>query len=179
MTSAWSNTGAWFLLASTVAGLAGANWAALNQDIDTSALRAASGLASETRTASPPPRVRLALTALHETIERPLFNASRRPVPPPPVQEAASPPPEPAAEAEAAAPPPALPEVKLLGTLRYGAKKTRALVQVANAPAAGWVDLGADIGGWRLREIARDYVVLEGTGTQKTVSLYAAKPVGN
>ncbi len=152
--------------------LAYANWLALNEEVEITPLR--SGLETEAPPLAQPAahRVRAALDDLAETVERPLFSPSRRPAAPasqePAIAETATVPPSPDFVQQAAN----LPEVRLLGTLHDGAAKSRALLQVQDAVAAGWVDVGSDIAGWRLSAVQKDHVVLEATNERKTISLY-------
>jgi hypothetical protein len=167
------SSGARVLISFLFVGLAGANWHALTEEIDTSPIRRAVSTQLITPAAEPRGLSQASLAELHETTERPLFSPTRRPLvksmPGDVASSAAAQQEGPQGEASH------LPNVKLLGTLRAGKEKTRALLIIQDAAAAGWIDVGADVGGWRLSVVETDFVVLEALGAKTTVTLYPQK----
>ena len=158
-------------------GLGLANWYAANTGIDVSAIVPAPQSAGASQNPSQGiGEKELMISELKDTLARPLFNSTRRPDPP---GAAATPP---APEAPVAAAPAALPAVsehlQLLGMMRQGQGKARALIRVENATSAAWFDVGAEIGGWRLSEIAGDHVVVESGGQRSKLALYPEKSPG-
>ena len=160
-----------FVLVSAIAGLAFGNWRALNDNIDTAPVMPAVAAVAETpaRDLAKGDQKTLTLNDFIETTVRPLFNAARRPLPPLTNDDAvkATPTPPPPS---VAAPPPA--NLRLLGTMQSGAKHHRALIQIENSPAATWLDVGGEAGGWTLRDIGEGYVVLESAESRTTLPLH-------
>ena len=166
-----------FCALAALAGLGYANWYAAETGIDVSAIAPPAQSAG----ASPNPgqgigENEVMINDLKETLARPLFNSTRRPDPP---VAAATPP---APETPVAAAPAALPAVsehlQLLGMMRQGQGKARALIRVENAATAAWFDVGAEIGGWRLREIGGDHVVVESGGQRSKLALHPGTGAG-
>jgi Type II secretion system protein C len=161
------------LLVATVAGLAYGNWLALNQSIETSPVLANDRQTSVAPATAAADEKSANLGDFSETLARPLFRPDRRPAPPeaekPVVTETK---PEPV-EQVAAAPPPS--NLRLLGTLRSGVETTRALLKLTDSDTARWVEIGGELGGWRLREIGDDRVVVEAQGKRSTLVLYPVK----
>lgn len=160
-------------LVATVAcsGLAYANWSALKEDVDIAPYRAQAAIEAPKVTVTAV-RVRAPLGDLQETTQRPLFSPTRRPQVPASEQIAPASQETPVAQQDAAPEATKLPDIRLLGVLHDGSSRTRALLQIQDAIAAGWVDIGSDISGWRLSEVQRDHVVLEAANERKTISLY-------
>ena len=106
-----------------------------------------------------------------ETLARPIFRAGRKPffaevTPPPPVSEEA-------VEAPPDAPPIEPPQgLKLVGVMRDGDGRDRALVKSAQSPSASWLQIGDDIDGWRISEIAPNTVTLSSDASTITLDLY-------
>ena len=110
------------------------------------------------------------LAAFHETVNRPLFEQSRRkPVPP-----------EPARAAEPAPPPPAPPvaepaNVTLIGTL-LEASAARALVRIAPSNEERWIKQGDMVEGWLVEEIVERRLILGEGERRYQLDLYRVEP---
>jgi hypothetical protein len=87
------------------------------------------------------------LDQLSATRNRPLFSPTRRPPAPPPVIVPVAPPP----------PPP--PDVALLGVIMDG-DTARAIVRVGQQAKLARVQIGDDIGGWKVGQIEAKFLVL-------------------
>jgi type II secretory pathway component PulC len=105
------------------------------------------------------------LERLSATRERPLFSPTRRPPPPPPpVVHAPEPPP----------PPPPPPDVALLGIVMDG-DEARAVIRTSPAAKVMRVGIGDDIGGWTVRQIEEQHLVLSLDDRIETVTMFAGK----
>ena len=161
--------------AAIFAALGFANWQAAVHPIETGAIAAPNGTGTATpeRLENPakPGENKISIAGLSQTLARPLFNATRRPrTPDVAVAKAAEPtPPAP----QAAAAPPA--QLHLIGMMRNGNSKPRALIRVENSPTAVWIDVGTEIAGWRLSEVNAGHVVIEGSGQRVQLVLYPDK----
>jgi type II secretory pathway component PulC len=102
------------------------------------------------------------LDQLSATRDRPLFSPTRRPPAPPPVVVPAAPPP----------PPP--PEVALLGVVMDG-DDARAVVRVAQQAKTIRVQIGDDIGGWKVGQIEARYLVLLLNGRTAKFTMFSGK----
>jgi hypothetical protein len=85
---------------------------------------------------------------LAETVSRPLFHPSRRPV-----QRAEAATPEPKAE------PPG--KLRVVGIVRVADQPPRALIRFADEAIGKWLAEGAEFKGWRLRKVNERSVVVE------------------
>ena len=162
--------------AALFAALGFANWQAAVYPIETGAIAAPNG----TGTATPerlenPAKTgenKISIADLSQTLARPLFIAVRRPrTAGVAVAKAAEPAAAPAPQAAAA--PPA--QLHLIGMMRNGSSKPRALIRVENSSTAAWIDVGAEIAGWRLSEVNADHVIIEGSGQRVQLVLYPDK----
>lgn len=117
----------------------------------------------------PGPETLPPLSALTETVERPLFSASRRPPaapePPPVVEQAAAPPPQPD-------PPPPL---TLQGVI-MGGDKTVALLRRDDTGELVTLAPGDELSGWRVGQVEPARVVLEGPDGPTELPLYPPPP---
>ncbi len=161
--------------AALLTALGFANWQASVIPIETAAIAAPNGAAAPTlESLENSPKLgesKVAIADLSQTLARPLFNANRRPR----TTEAAI---AKATEASAPPPPQATPppaQLHLIGMMRNGSSKARALIRVENAPTAKWIDIGDEIAGWRLSEVNADHVVVEGSGQRVQLVLYPDK----
>ena len=158
-----------------IAGLGLVNWELAGMKIDVSPI-AAGGLPAPSPadqphdiagTIGPGP-----LASLGETVSRPLFNPTRRPI----VVTVAAPP------AEAAAPLPELPppapvnRLSLIGLMRAGGHLDRALIRTDGQPHGTWVEVGSEIDGWRLAKIEDNRVLIENAGAKQELLLHATAP---
>ena len=137
----------------SVALLAGVNWYFLTRTIDVSPVRP-----TTPSVAAPPDAVTLMLdvdvlpSSVSEILERPLFEAGRKPLRR--VEPVAN---EGDAASSGAAQPGAL---TLVGTMRWG-NAHRALIRVASDPLARWISVGGTVDGWTLKGIERNSIVVE------------------
>lgn len=164
----------WGLAASAAAALA---WVASGLEIDVSAVgperaaRSASGDAGHGSAALEQPIVPGPIATYHATLNRPLFEATRRPRP---VEEQPQAPP--VAGAAAATPSPAE-ELRIVGIMRprkggTGSSGARVLVRSSDAQQAVWVETGASIGGWTVSAIGDRTVTVEGGGQRREINLF-------
>jgi hypothetical protein len=102
------------------------------------------------------------LSQLSATRDRPLFSPTRRPPAPPPVIVPTAPPP----------PPP--PDVALLGVIMDG-DTARALVRVGQQPKITRVQIGDNIGGWKVGQIEARFVVLLLDGREAKFGMFNGK----
>lgn len=167
------------LMLALCAGLSVATWLAARENIETSPVTSP----STPQAASVPPlqmRAHAKLEELAETTQRPLFAPTRRPAPAPtapgPSETAQQ---QPADQTGSSAEPARMPTMTLLGTLKVGRERSRALLRADNANSADWVDLGGEIAGWRLSEVAKDHIVLEAAGQKSTLTLYPVRAAAN
>lgn len=121
---------------------------------------------------APTPAVALVprpLSAFSGTLERPLFEPSRRPRP------AVVEPVEPVAAAADEAVATAADGLRIVGIMRAkgGAAVARALVRSSDAPQAVWVETGASIGGWKVASIGDRTVTVENGRQRREISLFA------
>jgi hypothetical protein len=100
------------------------------------------------------------LDRLSVTRERPLFSPTRRPPPPPPA----------VAEAPAPAPPPP-PDVALFGIVMDGAR-ARAVIRANPAAKVTRVEIGDDVGGWKVAQIEGRKLVLALDGRLATFVMF-------
>ena len=173
MTGARKNNG-WraislLLLTSAAAGLGYLNWYIVRDlSIETSAASPSEPVYSKTPADTGNDILQLAakpLDQFSETTARPLFNPSRRflreeiaaPAPP-------SPPPAPVAERPADLPVPD--QARIVGIVKSGNGGGQILVRTATDQSGSWLNIGDDLGGWRLSEIKSDAAVLV-SGTQR------------
>ena len=162
--------------AALLTALGFANWQAAVIPIETAAIAAPNGAAPPTPESLENPlklgENKVAIADLAQTLARPLFNANRRPRTPEAAIAEAPEAPTPSPP-QAAAPPPA--QLHLIGLMRNGSSKPRALIRVESAPTATWINLGDEIAGWRLSEVNTDHVVIEGSGQRVQLVLYSDK----
>jgi hypothetical protein len=112
--------------------------------------------------AAPNPLQEQLLGQLSTTRDRPLFSPSRRPP---------APPPPPVERVEVAAAPPPPPDVTLFGIVVDG-EGARAIVRSGTAKIAR-VQIGDDIGGWKVSQIEGRRLVLSLDGRLATFTLFS------
>jgi hypothetical protein len=103
------------------------------------------------------------LDRLSATRDRPLFSPSRRPVPPPP---------PPIERVPEAAPPPPPPNIAVLGIVVDG-EGARAMVRSGMKMKVERVQIGDDVGGWKVSEIEGRRLVLVLDGRSATFNLFS------
>ena len=163
------------LLLSATLGLAALNLQILRTPVDVSPIAPGGGAAlvdAHTGEITTPPH-RSPPPVYRETLARPIFRADRKPFvaavePPPPVIEEV-------VEAPQAAPPAQPPEgLKLVGVMRDGEGRDRALVKSAQSPSASWLEVGDEIDGWQISEITQSGMTLSADAASVTLNLYPA-----
>jgi hypothetical protein len=107
------------------------------------------------------------LESLSATRERPLFSTTRRPPPPPP----------PPAVAEKAPPPPP-PDVALFGIVMDGTT-ARAVIRANPAGKVTNVEIGDDVGGWKVAQIEGRKLVLALDGRLATFVMFSRSNANN
>lgn len=95
------------------------------------------------------------LQSLGQTRDRPLFSPTRRP------PAADVPPPEPEAAGG----------LTLIGLMRPAGKEARALIRVDGSETAVWVNLGAEVGGYVLRDVRPGTAILERGGRTRELQI--------
>jgi hypothetical protein len=155
-----------------VAGLAYGNWAAFSEQIDTSA-PVTHDAAAVTVIQEPEKSdsKNLTLSDLAETLARPLFSATRRPV------QKSDPAETPVAPVVAtalaqAAPTESQVNLRLLGMMRASGGVQRALLQRDGGDSASWIAVGAEFGGWRLTSLDGDSASVESGGSKAVLKLH-------
>jgi general secretion pathway protein N len=110
------------------------------------------------------------LESLSATRDRPLFSPTRRPPPPPPppaVAEKAPPP-----------PPPPPPDVALFGIVMDGTT-ARAVIRANPAAKMTNVEIGDDVGGWKVAQIEGQKLVLALDGRLATFVMFSRANANN
>ncbi len=82
-----------------------------------------------------------------ETVGRPLFNPSRRPVQ--------------RKETAEAGPSATVSDLRLVGVMKTADRPPRALLRSPNQPNGKWIAEGAELNGWRLHKVNERSVVLQ------------------
>lgn len=160
------------LLAILVAALGAFNWNLAGTEVDISPLgrdAAAVEPAANSESAIPSFRPHRSLSEFSETVSRPLFHPTRRPV----VVAAASQTDseiKPAQPAEPADVPTS--RFSLVGVMINGGN-ARALIRAEGQTYGTWVDAGGVLDGWRLSAIKSDRVSIEKDGGQEELLLHA------
>lgn len=155
------------ILAAIVAALGYLNWLAWDMAIDTAPVEA--GVSGQFERAAEGDRMaaslpRPSLSEFSETISRPLFHPSRRPVSEVAAKEPgaappSSPPPEPETDEPSG--------LNLVGLMGSGEKGRRALIRPQGETYGTWVEEGGRIAGWQLNSIDDDRVVIEKSGREE------------
>jgi hypothetical protein len=104
---------------------------------------------------------RLKLTDLTETLERPLFQPTRRAI------RTVVPPPQPVGAVEEQPPPP--PVFKLLGVIISGDRSLAVLT--AGESGTHWLDVGDSLSGWEVVAVHLDAVVIARGSERQTLRL--------
>ncbi|MGQ0672489.1 MAG: hypothetical protein ACT4N2_06355 [Hyphomicrobium sp.] len=114
------------------------------------------------------------LSDYRETVSRPLFQPTRRPVVPSPNTEEDLPP-APASEQTEIIP--AAPSgLSLVGLMGSGGSR-RALLRPNGQSHGTWLTVGRDIDGWRLSRIEENHVLIEKDGSKEELFLHqSSKP---
>lgn len=117
------------------------------------------------------------LASYGETLARPLFEPTRRPVAVKPLETTQPAVVAPVPKVAPAAPPVSFAGLKLLGVVKTGAEPIRALVRAGDGETGQWVTVGAQLGRWRIETISDGAVVLEAQGTRVELAMFAAPRV--
>jgi hypothetical protein len=104
------------------------------------------------------PLDRRAAEHFRETVGRPLFNPSRRPVR--------------RAEAKAAQPKAAAGKLRLIGVMRLEDQPPRALIRLGDDPRGRWIAEGAELDGWKLTKVTDRSIVLQAGGRSEELELF-------
>lgn len=144
-------------------GAGAVGWQVWSSEIDVTAIRPLPESAGGTPQVPYPRHADIQLPppeSFSETLARPLFSPSRRPV-------------ERVAEAVPTRvdAPPASDGLRLLGVVRRG-ETSRALVATQANPSGAWLVVGQALGGWRLAEIMDDAVQLSSGRHAQVLALY-------
>jgi type II secretory pathway component PulC len=102
------------------------------------------------------------VSQFQETVNRPLFNPSRKPVQRDKV----------AAKDTNAEPS----DLRLIGVMKSGDQTPRALIRFANAQTGKWIAEGERFDGWRLRKVNALSVVVEADGRSHELTLSTPRP---
>jgi hypothetical protein len=143
----------------TVVALAGAagllalvNWYLLASPIDTSPVVPRAGKAEAPHLSGSGLATALdkkPAAQFEETVGRPLFHPTRRPVP----------------DGDAAKEAPdELPDMRLVGVMKTGGQPARALIRFASEPSGRWLSEGEEYNGWRVRRVGARSAIVEGGG---------------
>jgi hypothetical protein len=161
--------------ATAVVALGYGNWLILNETIDTSGIApltpGVSLAAVEARTDK---TKAVALADLTETLARPLFSPTRRPVVRQEQDEQKTAAIAPVADVAPPAPSEPKPTVRLIGMLHGVGKAQRALLQSEGGSSTNWVSVGSEFAGWRLTSIENDTVTVEASGARSVLTLHPA-----
>lgn len=156
-----------------IAALGLLNWKLAEMQVDISPLQddvTAAVTPKTSETEMPVDPARQSLAELSETVSRPLFHPTRRPVV---VRNAG---PTDASEATGQSPVPApvqLSRLSLVGLMGTDGKNRRALLRAEGRPFGIWIDEGNEIDGWRLSAIEDNRVLIEKDGGQEELLLHA------
>lgn len=154
-------------LVAVVAALLAANWQAMNMEVDTGPLAMPRGPAGAPSAPAAVPTGERSIGAeasYGETIARPIFSPSRRPLVLPPTADAARTTPAPQQQSL---------EVRLLGVAATPALGKRALVRGQGDRQGTWMAIGEKVDGWMLREIGPDKAVFENGARRQELLLEA------
>ncbi len=116
-----------------------------------------------------------------QTVERPVFSASRRPPkprppePPPPAAPPQAVAEEPAPVPTAPPPAPSTDQIRLIGVM-INANSRQALVRSPAAPEGKWYAENAEFDGWKLLEIYDGGIVVQSGGAKKDLKLFFDAP---
>ena len=108
------------------------------------------------------------ITDYSETLARPLFNPTRRPLPP--VQST-----RPDTQKPKAKPRISADQLEPIGIV-LRAQDRRVLIRSPETPIATWHSEGDVIAGWRVIEIRSNSVLVEADGSRRQIRLYADAP---
>jgi len=139
------------LVALGVAAMTVANWYLFTREIDKSPIRSATPqLAPDPDMGAHAAGFEIPPDSVSQILERPIFNAGRRPSP-----QTAD-----AAVADDAQGTTRFEALTFVGTMRWS-NTHLALIRVASDPLARWVRVGGSVDGWTLKGIERDFIVVE------------------
>jgi hypothetical protein len=160
------------LLVWLVAALGLLNWTLADMPVDISPLDVpvASDVAPKPAAGETSPEwSQRSLAELSDTVARPLFHPTRRPVvvrTAAPVEPDMAPtlPPEPTGAPAS--------RLSLIGVMGTGGKNRRALLRAEGQAYGTWVDVGGEIDGWRLSAIEDNRVLIEKSGGREELVLH-------
>lgn len=156
-----------------VAALAGAagllawlNINLLQSPVDISPIVPPPGKAEVRPQPGPPPATALDKKSpdqLQETVSRPLFNSTRRPVQRTEPTAARAPKVEPA-------------KLRLVGVMKADDGPPRALIRYADEPTGRWIAEGSEYQGWTLTKVNEGSVIVEAGGRTQELMLFIPPP---
>jgi type II secretory pathway component PulC len=152
------------LLLSAIAVLSLANWHLYTTPIDVSPLAPPSRSSASTEAKDlelSTPLDNKPSIVFEQTVQRPLFNADRKPI-----ERSKQ-----AVEAPVAA---LNTGMQLVGIVKSAGAPGRALIRFAGEPTGKWVPEGETVNGWRLTTVKTVSVVLEGNGQTQELHFKAA-----
>ncbi len=107
------------------------------------------------------------LSAFDDTLQRPLFEPSRRPRPRPDVAMTAKDADTPGTVSLSAE------GLRYIGLMRTAKGGARVLLRSVDQPLGTWVEKGGEISGWTVREVGDRQVMIEANGTLVELKIYA------
>jgi hypothetical protein len=152
-------------LAAAAGVLAWLDFGLLGDPVDISPVAPPPGKAEARPQPSPPPATALdkrTADQLQETVNRPLFNPSRRPM-----QRT-----EPAARAAKVEPA----RLRLVGVMKADDGPPRALIRYADEPSGQWIAEGSEYHGWTLTKVNDGSVIVEADGRTQELVLFIPPP---
>ncbi len=162
-------------LVSLVVALGLLNWSLAETPVDISPIPAMDGTAAGSKGATVTAQEETlpsSIASLGETVARPLFSPTRRPMVATPPAFAALSAATASAPSEASTP---FSRLSLIGLMRVG-DHSRALIRSEGNPQGAWTEVGHEIGGWRLSQIDDNRVLIEGVVTREELVLHAPPP---
>ena len=118
------------------------------------------GTGEQTRAGLATPLDAKPVSEFRETVQRPLFNSTRRPVDRPKTARAQGP-----AEAGSAL------DMRLVGIVKPGNAPNRALIRSADETNGKWIAEGEAFNGWKLRSVKDRSVIIEAEGRSHELTL--------
>jgi hypothetical protein len=153
------------VLAGAAGVLAWLNYNLLQDPVDTSPVTPPQGKVEGRPQHSPKPTTALDKRTpeqFQETVSRPLFNPSRRPVQ--------------RSETVARAPKAEPPKLRLVGVMKPDDGPPRALIRFADEPTGRWIAEGAEYHGWTLTKVNEGSVIVEAGGRTQEIMLFTPPP---
>jgi hypothetical protein len=154
------------VLAGAAGLLAWLDFNLLQSPVDTSAIAPPPGKAEVRPLPNPPPATALDKRSpdqLQETVGRPLFSPTRRPLQRTEPAAAHAPKVEPA-------------RLRLVGVMKADDGPPRALIRSADEPTGRWIAEGSEYQGWTLTKVNEGSVIVEAGGRTQELMLFIPPP---